>query len=382
MKSNPDLAASSYAVESGKASYKGSFNGLLPQISLSNSAGESAAARSQSWQAQASASLNLFDAGQMANIKVSKASLAQATASLRQTSANLRYSLRNAFLKLLFSQENVEISRRIIDLRARSAKLVSLRYDAGTESRGNMLRAQAELLQAQVVYDQALADLRTSQKNLDRQLGWDDFRTVTATGTLDIGGLPTFPTIDDSMFANVPDIAVQEAAVKSSLAGLEQSKSSLFPALSASYSRSRAGTAEFPASQYGWTAGATLSYPLFSGGLTATYYAVSAAQRNVEKARASLRSAREQAVVNLEGSWANWFKAAGNVKIDLALLESARQRNIEGDIRYNSGLLTYDNWEIISSDRVSQERQLLTDRLNAALSEAAWGQALGKALGE
>jgi outer membrane protein TolC len=382
LRQNPDLESYRKAEEAGRAAYRGSFNGLLPQVGLSNSVGGSAGAPAQSWQAQASASLNLFNASQLATIKTSAASLAAASASLRQASATLRYNLRTAFLQFLFAQENVDISRSIIDIRARSAKLLSLRYESGSESRGNMLSAQAELTQAKVLYEQALADLRTSQKALDQQLGLDDFRTITATGTLDIGEPQPLPKIDDSVLLSLPAVAVQEAAVKSSEATLDQSKSSLWPSLSASYARSRSGAAEFPAAQYGWSLGGVLSYPIFSGGPTSVYYAVSAAKRGVEEARANLRSVRNAATVSLENAWTNWFKAAGTVQVDASLLAAARQRNIEGDIRYDSGLLTYDNWEIISSDRITQERQLLADRLNAAVAEAAWAQALGKGLGE
>jgi outer membrane protein TolC len=391
---NPDLESSRKAEEAGRASYRGSFNGLLPQVALTNSlsrsggaalsssAGGFATVPSQNWQAEASANLNIFNASQIATIKTSAASLATATASLRQASATLRYNLRAAFLQLLFAQENVDISHSIIDIRARSAKLLNLRYESGNESRGNMLSAQAELTQAKVLYEQALADLRTSQKALDQQLGQDDFRIIVATGTLDTGEPPPLSKINEAILSNLPAVAVQEAAVKSSEAALEQSRSSLFPSLSASYTRSRGGSAEFPAAQYGWSLGGVLSYPLFSGGPTSVYYAVSAAKRGVEEARANRRSVRNAAAVSLENTWTNWFKATGTVKVGVSLLEAARQRNIEADVRYDSGLLTYDNWEIISTDRITQERQLLSDRLNAAAAEAAWKQALGKGLGE
>jgi outer membrane protein TolC len=125
-----------------------------------------------------------------------------------------------------------------------------------------------------------------------------------------------------------------------------------------------------------------LSYPLFGGGLTSAYYSVSAAQRGLDRARAGLRSVRQAAVVSLENAWNSWFKAAGNVRVETALLAAARQRSLEADIRYESGTLTYDNWEIISSDGISQQRSLLLSRLNAAKAEAAWQQALGKGMGE
>jgi hypothetical protein len=68
--------------------------------------------------------------------------------------------------------------------------------------------------------------------------------------------------------------------------------------------------------------------------------------------------------------------------VQQALLAAARQRSAEADVRYQSGLLTYDNWEIIVSDRISTERQAISAKLAAVNAEAAWERSLGKGLGE
>ena len=60
----------------------------------------------------------------------------------------------------------------------------------------------------------------------------------------------------------------------------------------------------------------------------------------------------------------------------------ARQRNDEADIQYASGLLSYNNWELIVSDRVSNESQILSALKNAMDAETSWNRALGRALGE
>ena len=65
-----------------------------------------------------------------------------------------------------------------------------------------------------------------------------------------------------------------------------------------------------------------------------------------------------------------------------ALLDAARVRNDEADIRYDSGLMTYDNWEIIASDRINQERQAIQAQLNEFNAAATWANALGKQLEE
>jgi len=105
---------------------------------------------------------------------------------------------------------------------------------------------------------------------------------------------------------------------------------------------------------------ASLAMPaLVRGGITyqldATYYAVAGAKQNLEKAQQDLRSVRDAAVVDLESNWASYANSYDQVKVQHALLDAARQRNDEADVRYASGLMTYDNWEIIASDRISSE---------------------------
>ena len=121
---------------------------------------------------------------------------------------------------------------------------------------------------------------------------------------------------------------------------------------------------------------------MFGGGPTAAYYAVSAAGKNVSRAEQDLRAARAQAFVDLENSWSSYSGAFDQVEVQRALLEAARQRNDEADVRYASGLMAYDNWEIIASDRIDGERRALSSQLNAVVAQAGWEKAIGRELGE
>lgn len=393
LRKNPDLASSLDALEAGKASYHGSFNGLMPNVTLSNgyndgssfkssSSGSSSGSPPLHWTAEARASVNLFNAGTIAGIRSASASVSQSQAGLRQTSSSVRFSLRQAFAQLLFVEKNVEVSRAILAMRQKSAEMVVLRYNSGAESKGNMMRSKAQALQAQADLNQALRNVKSAQTSLDRQLGFDEFAEVTATGTLETASAPEMPSDPRSLLASRPDVALQQAVIKSAEAGVSSARSSLWPTLSANYSRERLGGREFPSDRYSWSFGGLLSYPLFGGGPTATYYAVSAAKRSLEKARQDLRTVSDQAVSDLQSSWTGFAGAVDQVAVQAALLTAARQRNDEADIRYASGLMSFDNWEIIASDRINQERQAIQARLNAVNAEAAWAKSLGKALGE
>lgn len=382
LRENPDLAAARRAREAGRASYYGSFGGVLPRLSLSNGYGDSSGGSDAPWQAQGTAGLDLFNYGRIADIRASAAALSLSEAGLRQASSDLRLDLRKAFLQLLFSQENIEVSRRVLEIRRRGSQLVALRYDSGRESRGNMLRAKAQLLQAEADMAQATRELRTSGSALLRRLGLERFQVLAATGALAPSARPDPPEHEEALLSLRPDVAAQEALLRSARASLASARGAFWPSLSASYTRSVSGNRAFPSSRYGWAAGGTLSYPLFGGGLTSAHFGVSAAGRNLERAREELRSVRGQALSEMENSRSDFTRALSQAEVQAALLEASRQRNEEADIRYASGLLSYDNWEIISSDRVGQERQALQARLNAAVAEAVWDRALGRELGE
>lgn len=107
---NPALTSADYSLQSARASYYGSFNGLLPNLTLSNGYASSGV---PAYTSQYAASINLFNMTQVASIKTAASNYTQAQASLRLASASLRFNLRQAFAAAFFADQNVEVSRRI-----------------------------------------------------------------------------------------------------------------------------------------------------------------------------------------------------------------------------------------------------------------------------
>lgn len=379
---NPGLNSSRLSVDSSRASYYSSFNGFLPSLSLSNGVSESNSSRQPAYSASASAGLTLFSAGTAASIRSASASLNAAEASLRASSAGLRSSLRQAFSSLLFSQIALQTARSIVEIRRHNSELVTLRYDAGRESKGNMLQAKAQRLQSEVSVSVAEHDLRQAQRAMSQQLGREAFEDFVASGAFASAAPPARPDDFRALLPLRTDVAVAEASVRSSKASLDSADAVLWPTLSASYSRSRSGATEFPNRAYSWSAGASLSYALFGGGPAAAYLNTKASRLNYERSQSDLAAARQTALSDLETAWSNYADAADQVRVQDALLESARQRNDEADIRYGSGLVSFDIWQGIVSERVSAESQALSARRAAMDAETAWHRALGRALGE
>jgi outer membrane protein TolC len=331
---------------------------------------------------QYTASINLFNMSQVASIKAAASNYTQAHASLRLVSANLRFNLRQAFAAAFFADQSVEVARKILDIQRRNASEVLLRYKGGKEYEGNMMSAKSQAIQAEASLNQALRGARTARVVLDQQLGLDEFSVVAVTGTLAAEFPPDLPSRMQDFLSNRPDVAVQEAVIRQQKAAVDSAESSLWPSLGASYSGFRAGPYELPGPNRGWDAAATLSYPLFGGGPTATYYGVKSSKRALDKAEQDLRAVKDAALADLENNWAAYGNAIDQEVAAEDNLNSARQRNKEAVIRYASGLLSFDNWAVIVAAWVAAEQQAISAHLAAVVAQAAWEQSLGKALGE
>lgn len=384
---NPVLTASEYAQAASRATYVSSYDGIMPSINLTNTYNRNntingvAIGQQQTYEAAATASWNLINMAAVASIRTAGATYSQAQANLRLASATLRYNLFVAFVNAYFAKRNIDVQKDILVIEKKNAEEVSLRYSSGDEYKGSMMNANALYLGQLINVYQSERSWRAAVATLGQQLGFDEFTEVAVTGTLVAQQPPNFPANMDQFLAIRPDVAVQEAVVKSAHASLASSEAPLYPTLSGTFSRYRENPYEFPSERF-WTVGATLSYPIFGSGPISVLYNVKAAKNTLANQENTLRAVRVAAVANLENTWANYANAVDQAVGQEALTKSYRQRNSEGEVRYASGLLSFDNYQVIITQWVTAEQQLLTAQQQAVTAQAAWEQSLGKALGE
>lgn len=381
---NPQLLSAIRAQEASRAQYNGSYNGVFPHLSLSNSYTDSTASgvpESKEWTAQGTASLDLFDPNQWASIQTSAASLRLAQANQLIASSNVLLNLYRAFSTLLYTQEEIGVNKSIRDLWNQNAQMISLRYDSGTESKGNSMQTHAQFLQADLALTQAGRDLLVARQQLAQALGQDDFSVLAVTGTWAAAKAPATPPDFNALVDDLPSVLAQKAVVDQAKASVRAAQSSLYPTLSLNYSRGADGSSEFPSSPF-WTFTGLVSYPLFGGGPTATYYAVSAANKNYAKALEDLHATRLQALGSLESSWSGFAQAEDQVRVQRAFLDSAIQRKQESDIMYQNGLMSYQDWQLIMNDYVNFQKSYLSAEQNLISAEGQWRFATGQQLGE
>jgi len=180
-------------------------------------------------------------------------------------SSNIRLDLRSAFAGLLRAQELVSLTEDIASRRRENLNLVKLRYEAGREHRGALLTADADLAQAEFEVAQAIRNVSLAQRQLTKELGRSVKKPIKAEGTFAASGdyntTPDFENLAEST-PFLRELIVRKEAARYDVLSEE---SDFFPQVYLDTSFGRSGTTFMPRDE-GWSAGVSVSLPLFEGG--------------------------------------------------------------------------------------------------------------------
>jgi outer membrane protein TolC len=377
---NPSLRSARLAVDSARSAVRASRSGFFPALSADASHSRSDAADDGPGPANSSSLAltlrqSLFSGlGTRADVKAAEARLVSAQAALDAAEAQTAADLRTAFINLLTAQENLSLLRKIRARREDNAKLIQLRFEAGRENRGAALRAQAQLAQARFETDRAGRALETARASLARTLALDSSDALAATGTFRVEVSSAEPGFA-ALSRQVPDYRKQLAALDEARAGVARARSGFFPEISASLSGRRTGGDWAPATD-GWSAGAALSYDLFSGG--DTWFGWRRARTEAQRSELALEDLRRQLEVSLRQAFYDLLDAAGAAGVQELFLVASEERAQIARAQYTTGLLSFQDWDLIETDLINAQKQTLTARRDAAAAEAAWRRAQGR----
>ncbi|MCE0497492.1 MAG: TolC family protein [Methylacidiphilales bacterium] len=379
---NPALQSSREAVLNSDAVRMGAYSALYPQISASFSGNRSYSGPglysennySTSYTEQLSLSQTIFNGfATKGNIDQARAQLNLALASLDEEKASTSYNVKTAFANLIYAQKLMTISRDVVDIREKAARLVRLLYEGGSEDKGNMLLEQAELDQAVYNLNQAERNLDLSSVQLMEMIGKELPQPLVAEGELKTNPLTATPDFKQ-LAVQTPTYFQQRAEVDASAAGITIADSGWYPTITATAAAMRSDT-QFPLKVNGWSAGFAVSYPIFQGGQT--YFNVKAANAALRESLQNLRSGTDQSVSTLAGDFKGLVDSADNVRIQDELLEATALRYKIAEQDYRNGLMSFEDFDTITGNYVSQQEAYLSAELSAVLAEAAWEEARG-----
>jgi len=204
-------------------------------------------------------------------------------------------------------------------------------------------------------------------------IGQDLLAPVVAEGELQTEVLPAMPDFKQLALLT-PAYFQRKAMVDAAAAGITTADSGWYPTITADASADRTDS-QFPLKGEGVSAGFSVSLPIFQGG--ATYFDVKAASASLRQSLDNLRSGTDDAALTLAQMFKSMVDAEDNVRIQQELLDATGLRYKIAEADYRNGLVSFEDFNTITDDYVSQQQTLLSSQLSAVIAEASWEEARG-----
>ncbi len=261
-----------------------------------------------------------------------------------------------AYYDLVAAVARVAIVERQIASNQSLLELTELRFRQGAATALDVLQQRQQLAATSTLLPQARLLLRTGEQQLALMLGRDP-----ASSHFDVAGaLPEWdgePAVGrpEALLDNRPDLRAALARYQAARSRARSANRAVMPALSVS---GKAGNQALYLtewnSQWYWSAGATLSVPLFNGGSQAA--AIREARSAERAAYHALYQAYLGAVREVEQALVQEAEMRAQVRAYRDQLDAARQALEESRSRYVAGLTNYQS--VLTATNALQQAEL------------------------
>lgn len=350
LKKQPDIVAARNSVSAAGSKIGQAQAGYYPQIDLSagysrispvaglssRSAGISSSRAYDQYTSSASLKQNIFDFGKTAaQVGVQRFNFEASQYELENTSEQIIYNVKQSYYGLLQARRNRDVADEVVAQLRQHLEQAKGFFGVGVKPKFDVTRAEVDLSNAKLNLIKAENAVRITSTALNNAMGVPEAPEYAIEDNLSFKKYEiTFEDALSKAFNNRHDLRSLAAKRKSSEESVLLAEKGYYPAINGNASYNWSGT-RFPLDD-GWSAGATLTFPLFSGFLTKHQVAESEANVNVLKANEELL--RQNIYFEVKQSYLNLKEA--EERIPAAEL-AARQANENFDIakgRYAAGV--------------------------------------------
>lgn len=343
-------------------------------------------ASDQAWQINLTASQVLYSGGGVSSaVRSSKLVRDAALLDLKAVINEALLQVRTSFYAVLLAAEQIKVQESNLDLLQQQLKTATDRFDAGTVSSFEKLRAEVAVANAKVPLITARNDYRLAIESLRYALGFttntpESLRKVpTFVGTLEF----TPQTFDlqaafESARANRPDLERLAKLTDARAENVTTARSTRYPSVAAfgGYTLRKGATNDLGDSNHGWLVGVQSQWDIFDGRATAGR--VAQARSLLEQSKLSLTEAQLAVDVEVRRAHSRWQEATELAEAAQRVVEQATEAVRLANARYNAGTGT-------QLDVLSAQVELTTARTNQIQANYAYNvaiAALRKAMGQ
>jgi outer membrane protein TolC len=348
LEKHPSLRASAGAVKANESKVGQARANYYPQLNLSTSY-QRVGPNSQSgsipgyssdpynqYSTDVNVGMTLFDFGKTSTqVKIQKLNVNASQADYDDVMTLVVLNVKNAYYNLLQTQRNLIVAVDTMQQFQQHLDQANAFFRIGTKPKFDVTKAEVDLGNARLNVLKAENAVRAARITLKDVMGIPENADFTIVDNL------AFQKSDlqlndvlNAAYSNRPNlrsvIAKREATEKS----IDLAKKGYYPVLSGSAGYGYFGT-DFPLSS-GWNAGATLSFPLFSG--LSTKYQVDEAKANLEILKANEDSIRQSIRLDVQQAYLNVQDAAEQISVAEMTVQQAKENYELASGRYRTGV--------------------------------------------
>lgn len=382
---NRDILVARKNMQTAQYNYRGAYAGFLPQLTagMNYTSGNSATTaqlasqsnRYELYSASLGVSQSVFSGlSDYYKIKGARANAELSEATFGVTAAKAVYDLKAAWSQLTLAKRQHELALEIQKRRIDNLKMIELRFRSGSENKGSLLLAESYRSQADRDVHQSLRLRAQYETELKRVLNLPQDQEINIQGGAELKVPPENFSLAEAA-KKTPEYRQAIAQELNAEATADQSISPFFPTVTASGSLFRQGADFFPQGDR-WSVNLGVSYPIFSGGKD--YYALKANGSAFEAAKRNRESVETQRYARLQQTLQAYRAAVENARVSESLVTASNVQSQIARVKYNNGLLAFEQWDIIETNLISRQKDVLQTRCDMEIAQAAWEQALGE----
>lgn len=377
-KNSAEIQAATDTYNAALAAESSAASGFMPKLTANmrgTHSGSSTTSSQFSYGADLTLTQNLFAGfSDYYSYKIKKNATAQALLDLKIAQARISQELKQTYSETYYTQVNKKLTASILKRREENYKSVQLQYEIGRENKGSLLLSQSYVEQARYDVMRAENEADTTLENFRRYLGLPDNEEIILENNISKDGNPQTNPNFKELTQNHYTLLKAKNDASSAEWTYKQTRSEFMPSLNFSASYGRTDTKFFPEKD-NWSMGLTFSLPIFDGFTDMATY-----RSNFYKSQSSAYSLRntEQTVLrDLKKSFYEYTEALQKEKVDNSFNQAAILRADIARNKYKNGLLSFEDWDLIESDLIQKQKEILLSEKNRILKQSQWERTQG-----
>lgn len=281
-------------------------------------------------------SQNIYDFEKTATqVKIQRLNLDSSRSDLDNISSQIIFGVKQAYYAVLQAKRNRDVAVETVQQFQQHLDQAKGFFEVGTKPKFDVTKAEVDVSNAKLNLIRGENAFRIAKINLNNAIGMPE---APVFGIEDDFQFQLYQiSLEDALkqaYASRPDlqsvIAKREAAERT----IELQKKGYYPTLSGNANYAFSGE-EFPLEK-GWSVGATLNFPLFSG--LSTKYQVEEARANFQVLKANEEALKQLIHLDVEQAYLNLQQARDSISTTELTVRQATENHELANGRYSAGV--------------------------------------------